>query len=280
MKYALLSTLLIFITLTSYSQIGSGNSWSEVKQAGKGNVNIIYYETPGIIKKNANGTTEGLCVDIIKDFKKHIKTTYDKDVTFNYIKKADAWTSFLSNVKNSKKGVLGVGNVTITDARKKSYEFTPSFMNNPMMFITHKNAPTLKSFDNMKTTLSGYTAKVVEGSTHLSYMSNLKKEYYPELNIIFGDSGVGIVDDIAKNDKLFTIVDFTEFFYVTKKKLPIKRHALSISNTKEILGMIMPKGSDWSVIWSEFLTKEYKKSPRYREIITKNFGSQFTYLID
>ena len=268
------------ITLTTIAQISSGNSWKEVKQSGKGNVNIIYYQTPGLIERNANGTMKGMCADVIEDFKKYIKTTHNKDVTFKYIKKADAWTSFLQNVKTSGNGVLGVGNATITEERKKTYEFTPSFINNPMMFLTHKNAPSIKTLEDMSTTLNGYTARIVAGSTHLNYINSIKKKHYPELKVTYGKSGLSIINEIIKDDKLFTIVDFTEYFYAVKQKLPIKRHSLSVSDTVEKLAMIMPKGSDWAPLWNEFLTQKYKKSLRYREILSKNLGSQFAYLID
>jgi ABC-type amino acid transport substrate-binding protein len=280
MKHIIFSILLISITSISIAQISSGNSWSEVKKNGTGNINIVYYETPGIIEKGSNGVFKGICADIIIDFKIYLKQAHNKDVTFNYIKRTDVWKSFLKDVKASEKGVLGVGNATITEERKSIYDFTPSFINNPMMLLTHKNVASMKSLDEIKTTLNGYTAKIVEGSTHINYINTVKKEYYPELNIILGQSGLSIVHDIVGDDKIFTIVDFTEFFYAIKQKLPIKRHSLSISNTKEKLGMIMPKGSDWAPLWHDFLTQEYKNSLRYREIITKNLGSQFAYLID
>jgi hypothetical protein len=77
---------------------------------------------------------------------------------------------------------------------------------------------------------------------------------------------------------LFSIIDFTEYIGVIKKHMPVKKHEVEIG-TPEELGFIMSKHSDWDVLWKEFLTPEYRKSVRYKEIIAENLGSSFLTLV-
>jgi hypothetical protein len=65
---------------------------------------------------------------------------------------------------------------------------------------------------------------------------------------------------------------------VIKKRLPVKKHDVDFGAPEE-LGFIMSKQSDWDEVWKEFLTPEYRKSVRYKEIIAENLGSSFLSLV-
>lgn len=272
--------IFFFFTISIQAQVTEGDSWAKVNQIGSGTVNVIFYSTQGLIEQQSDGSMKGMCVDIIGDFEEYVASTYAKKVQFNYVSEATVWMSFLTDVKKAGSGVLGVANTSITPTREKEYAFTPSYINSPLLLLTHKNAAKLTSLDQIKTSLVGYSAKVVSGSMHVDYMIDIKNNFYPDLNIQYGTSAESILSEMAENEKLFTMVDFTEFFYAIKNRFPIKRQMLTISDTDDQLAFVMPKGSDWEPIWKEFLSREYKASSRYKEIVTRNLGHQFVYLIN
>lgn len=271
---------LLFFNECFSQQKYTGDSWAEINKNGQGIISLTYYQASGLIYEE-DGKMKGVYADIINSFKEYVKKRHGLVVDFRYVAEEKVWTDFLGNIESSQSGVMGVSNVTITDERKKTFDFTPVVIANPMVFLTHSSVPTIRSYDELKTKLKTYKAIVVKGSTQLEHMVSIKTNYWPEMEIVYAEENQGevLVDVISKNKNLFAITDFTEYYDAIKRKLPIKRHSLKMNNDKEYLGMILPKNSDWTPIWNEFLTDEYKTGNEYKEIIANNLGSQFQFLI-
>lgn len=257
----------------------SGNSWSQVKSQGKGTLACVYYETPGLIFKDPEtGQMKGVCVDILQSFATYVKDTYGKDLTIRFVGQEQIFTNFLNESLKSP-NVLGVANVSITAERKKYMAFSPSYMKNPMVLLTHNSAPSLNELTEIKTIFAGFSAETITGSTHVEYISSIKKNYFPDLKVTYTTGGAIILNKLKTNNRLFTVLDFTEYFDAIKKRLPIKRHNVELGEAEE-LGFIMAKGSDWEPLWNEFLTREYTSSIEYRKIIAENLGTAFLTLLN
>lgn len=270
--------LLTVLPFTSFGQKYKGDSWSAVKANGSGTLACVYYSIPGLVYKDTDGQMKGMCVDIVKDFAAFVKSRYGKDVNIQYVAEEPVFTDFLNNMSSSS-NALGVANVTITEERKKHMHFTPPFMSNPMVMLTHKNAPPLNNLNEISGKLQGYKADVITGSTHVKYMKDIKNKYFPNLEIVYSPSGQVILGKITNNDKVFTILDFTEYFDAVRQKMPVKRQNIDVGGADEQLGFIMPKNSDWAPLWDEFLTTEYRNSIRYKRIISDNLGNAFLTLL-
>lgn len=268
--------IIFFVSLQLVAQPYTGDSWAKVKSAGSGTLTIVYYSQPGLIVKE-DGKMKGVCVEILSDFVKFVETKYGKKVKLNYAGEEKVFSGFLTTVQTTP-NILGVTNVTVTDERKKLMKFTPSFLTNPIVMITHKDAPSIKDLTEMKTAFATYTAEMITGSTHVKHMEDIKKKYYPGMKITFGPSGSVILDHIRANPKLFTILDFTEFMDAMRNQLPVKRQNVEITKAEE-LAFIMAPQTDWDVLWKEFLTDEYKASVRYRKIVVDHLGASFLSVV-
>lgn len=255
----------------------TGDSWSKVKTNG-GTLTVIYYEQPGLIYKDAaSGKMKGVCADILDDFARFVQTKYNKIVEINYAGKEQVFPTFLS-ITQSTPNILGVTNVTITEERKKTLKFTPSFMNNPMVMLTHSDAPNINRVDEIGTAMKDYSAKVITGSTHVKIIEKIKKENVPALKVTYANSGGEILKGLSSTSKYFTILDFTEYLDATRRQLPVKRQNINFGAAEE-LAFIMAKQTDWDQPWNEFMTKEYRSSVRYRKIIVENLGPSFLALL-
>ena len=115
--------------------------------------------------EDVNGKPEGLCVEILKDFVDFVQKKYNKKITLQYVGKEAVFTDFLTTVQKSN-NLLGVTNVTITEERKKVLKFTPPFISNPVVLLTHKDAPTVSSLEDLPKKLTGFSAEILGGSTH------------------------------------------------------------------------------------------------------------------
>ncbi|HEY8935623.1 MAG TPA: transporter substrate-binding domain-containing protein [Cyclobacteriaceae bacterium] len=276
MKNLRITLLLFLFTTIGYCQKYQGESWATIKAAGAGTLTVVYYEQPGLIYSEA-GKIKGACVDIMNDFVDYVQTHYNKKITVNYAGKEPVFTQFLKVVQDTK-DILGVTNVTITNERKKILKFTPPFLSNPVVLLTHKNAPSIAGASDISEKLDGYSAEVIGGSTHLKHIEKIKKDYLPGLVINYGSNGADILKKISTNPKVFTILDFTEYVDATRKNMPVKRQNINFGEADE-LAFVMSKQSDWDVLWNEFLTLNYRKSVKYRKIIADNLGTTFLSIL-
>lgn len=271
--------LLLFIASSSFGQKYSGSSWAKVKANKSGTLSCVFYKTPKLVYKDeTDGQIKGVCVDILDDFKDFVKDRYNTDLTINFVGEETSFTEFMKQATGTN-NVLGVANVSITEERKKNMKFTPAYLSNLMIMMTHKDAPTINSIEELSSKLNGYTGMVIKGTTHVEYIQGLKSQYYPDLNISYQPSGGTIIDAIAKDKNVFAILEFTEYFDAIKNKKPVKRQDVYLNSDKEELACVMSKGSDWDGVWKEFLTEDYKNSMRYKEIIANNLGTAFLRLI-
>jgi ABC-type amino acid transport substrate-binding protein len=269
--------LLAFICTASFAQQYKGDSWAKVKSTGTGTLAIIYNQTPGLITRQQDGSMTGVCVDIVQDFRKFVQAKYNKQLEIKYVGEEMDFPKFLSTVQHTD-NLLGVTNTSITEERKKIMKFTPSFMNNQVILLTHQAVPTLKSLKEMPVAFKGFRAQVISGSTHAHEIEKIKADFFPDLKIESLPSSDAIIKNLSTNKQLFSIIDFTEFIGIVKNRIPVKKHEVEIG-TPETLGFIMSKQSDWDELWNEFLTPEYRKSVRYKEIIANNLGASFLRIV-
>ncbi|MDX1627805.1 MAG: ABC transporter substrate-binding protein, partial [Fulvivirga sp.] len=147
---------LLLITVSSKAQY-TGDSWAEVKSKGSGTISLAYVESPGLVYKSG-GKLTGVCVDIMNDFIEYIKKTKGVNLSSKFVGDGSSFSGMYNKVKNSRGGVFGLGNITITEARKSEIKFSPPYITNFAVLITPPNIPTLTRMDNINETFAGLTA--------------------------------------------------------------------------------------------------------------------------
>jgi len=258
------------------SQI-SGSSWSAVKNNGKGKLTCIYYQTPGLVFEE-NGQMQGVCIDIMNEFKSFVNEKYKVQLEFDFVKKVPVFTEFITTVKNGK-NIAGVCNTSITNERKQYLDFSPAYMNNPSVLLSNGNASAIRDLSQMSSVFDGYKAVIIKGSTHEKYLKKISDDYFPNLKIEYVNSGTEVNAKLRSSTPYFTLIDFTEYFDAVRKRMDVTRHPVPLNELEDQLGLIFPKGSDWDEIWREFLTPSFKESVTYKKIIADNLGTSFVNLI-
>ncbi len=257
-----------------------GDSFETAKATKKANVVYTFAKTPGFIYSASGGSYAGICVDIMRKFEQYVKTKYGITIQAKYQLAAnDNFTRMLASVKSANGGVFGLGNITITDARKRMYTFSPPFINNISLLVTSKSVETLTKIENMPTVFKGMTAYTVKGSTNEIEFYRWKKAYFPEMKIAYVGSFSEAVSKVASDPKAFTDVDFTYYLDAVKSKKPIKRHTAGSSNSEEF-GIIMPKSNDWAPVLAEFMNAGFIGGAEYKAIIRKHLGESAIKLLE
>jgi ABC-type amino acid transport substrate-binding protein len=227
-----------------------------------------------------NGKMKGIEVDIMNEYTSWLKQKKGITLIVKYNVFND-FDSFFSATQKLGKNGIGLGGTTINKEREKTVDFTAPYLKNVAFCITNGNAPDIKNktSEEIVRTLGSMTALTIQNTSLNSYIGELKKQYISDLKIQYYNTEAKILDDISKNVLNFGYVDAIGFWFFLKsnpqKVLKIQK---SLSQSREEMGFVLPKGSRHKQLFNEFFTgpSGFKTTPAYRAILEKYLGSYMT----
>lgn len=273
MKQIALFVLILLTTISTFAQNYTGDSWSQAKAKGTGTLSVAYVETFGFVYKEGDQLT-GICVDILKDFTKYVKDTKGVSLELKFVGDGSSFKGMYEKVKASSGGVFGLGNITITDQRKKEVKFSPPFITNLAFLITQNNVPNLTKLEDVATTFGKLTAYTAQGTVNEKRILELKQKYFPAMKIVTTSTSQEVFDKLTADPNGFAYLDLAFYLEAVQKRKSVKRHAIG-DKASEQFGFIMPMNSDWQPLLDEFFEKAnggYTNSAAYKTILKKHLG--------
>lgn len=273
MKTLLKFSLLFFLATQGLAQSHTGDTWAHVKQSGQGTISLAYVETPSFVYKDNSGTLTGICIDIMHDFVEWVNDNKKVKLQSKFVGDGTSFRGMYDKVKVSTGGVFGLGNITITDERKKEVKFSPPFITNFAILITQGNIPTLAKMEDLPTTFASLTAYTAKGTLNEKRILDLKKKYFPEMKIVTTTTSQETLEKVFNDPKGFAYLDLAFYLEAAQMRKYVKRHPVG-DQSAEQFGFVMPMNSDWGPLLDEFFKSSggYTTSSHYREILTKHLG--------
>jgi ABC-type amino acid transport substrate-binding protein len=269
--------LLLFALMLSaeciHAQGHTGDSWAQVKAAGKGTIAMAYVETPSFVYKDASGKLTGICVDIMTDFVKWTNENKNVKLDAKYVGDGTSFRTMYDKTKASVGGVFGLGNITITEERKREVKFSPPFITNFAILVTQSSVPTLVKFEDMPTTFSKLTAYTAKGTLNEKRILEVKKKYFPAMKISYTSTSQETLEKVFADVNGFAYLDLAFYLEAVQLKKSIKRHPIA-DKAAEQFGFALPINSDWYPLLDEFFKANggYINSAQYRSILVKHLG--------
>jgi ABC-type amino acid transport substrate-binding protein len=262
----------MLLSVQVMAQEYTGDSWAQVKQTGKGTISIAYVETPSFVYKKKTKLT-GICIDIMQDFVKWVNDTKKVKLESKFVGDGTSFRGMYDKVKVSSGGVVGLGNITITEERKKEVKFSPPFITNFAILITQGNVATLEKMKDLPTTFAGLTAYTGKGTLNEKRIMDLKKKYFPDMKIVTTATSQETLEKVFNDPKGFAYLDLAFYLEAAELRKSVKRHPVG-DQTAEQFGFIMPRNTDWLPLFDEFFKADggYTNTARYREILTRHLG--------
>ncbi|MBX2945944.1 MAG: transporter substrate-binding domain-containing protein [Cyclobacteriaceae bacterium] len=272
MKKVLFSLLLVVVCSGLLAQGYAGDTWAQVKSAGKGTISFAYVETPSFVYKDDAGKLTGICVDITSDFIEWVNKTKGVSLQSKYVGDGTNFKGMYDKVKVSTGGVFGLGNITITEERKREVKFSPPFITNFAILITQNNVPTLAKLEDISATFSKLTAYTAKGTLNEKRILELKK-YYPSMKVVTLDTSPEVYQKVFSDPNAFSYLDLAFYLKAVSERKSVKRHPVG-DKAAEQFGFIMPMNSDWLPLLEEFFKAEggYTNSQQYKSILQKHLG--------
>ncbi len=273
MKFSCLSVFFFGIATIAYSQSYTGDSWAQVKANGQGTITMAYVETPSFVYKDKSGKLTGICVDIMNDFVKYVNDTKKVKLGSKFAGDGSNFKGMYDKVKSSLGGVFGLGNITITDERKKEVKFSPPFITNFAILITQNNVATLIHLEDISTTFAKLTAYTAKGTLNDKRITELKQKYFPAMKINYTATSQETFEKVTTDPNGFAYLDLAFYLEAVQQGKSVKRHPIG-DKAAEQFGFVMPLNSDWYPLLDEFFQANggYTNTQQYKSILSKHLG--------
>lgn len=226
--------------------------------------------------ENDQGEMEGILTDMMSEFKSFLASNYEIEAVLNYKLERD-FTLFQKRIEHGTPNTFGLTYMTITEERKKRFQFSTPFMNNIEMLITRNDVKMLKSKSAISSLFLGKKAVIVRSSSNYTYLMSIKEQYYPGMKVEYVNSDLKAIQKVLSDNNYFTIVDYFRYLDAYKNGDDLSRQKI-FDFVHGSFGITMPLSSDWKSVFDEFL-EEYLQSVSYRRSMTKNLDVSALRLI-
>ena len=241
---------------TSNAQNYTGDTWAQAKTKGEASISLAYVQTFGFVYKDGDKLT-GVCVDIMNDFVKFVNEKKGVKLISRFVGDGTTFKGMFDKVKASSGGVFGLGNITITEERKKEVKFSPPFITNLAFLITQNNVGNLSKMEDLPSTFGKLTAYTAKGTLNEKRIQEMKQKYFPDMKIVLTATSQETFEKITSDPNGFSYLDLAFYLEAVSLRKSVKRHPIG-DQTSEKFAFIMPM--PMFAIASEFLMPCIKPS--------------------
>jgi ABC-type amino acid transport substrate-binding protein len=257
----------------------SATTWAAASRTGAATLRVLYVPADGFAYPAPDGALTGVTVDIVRAFARWVETSRDVRIALEFVAEDD-WRTFYGRVRDATGGVFGLGNVTITEARRAELRFSPPYLTNVAVLITHASVPGLQSLEAIPATFAGLVPLGFEGTLHETRVRALRDAYLPDASVALVGSNVDIIERVAGGG-YFAYIDAYNFWRALEHDTPLRRHDVADDPAEEF-GIIMPLDNDWAPLLDEFFRRDggYRNTAEYRSILERHLGASLTQALE
>jgi ABC-type amino acid transport substrate-binding protein len=256
-----------------------GDRWTDASATGNGEIRVLYVPAEGFAEPAPGGEPRGVTADLMREFARWVEAEEGVAVRIRWVEERD-WSRFYARVRDGSGGVFGIGNVTITEARREELRFSPSYLSNVAVLITHRDVPELASLDAIPRHFDGLAALAFAGTLHEERLRTLRERYLPDAPLRTATSNDEIVDAVAAGGH-FAYVDGYNFYRAAEAGAPIRRHPAG-DEAGEEFGVIMPLDTDWGPLIDRFLDPAdgFRADPAYGALLRRYLGEGVAAMLE
>jgi ABC-type amino acid transport substrate-binding protein len=251
----------------------------EARTGGRAVLTFLYVPAGGFAYRDDDGRLTGVTVELLRDFARFVAATDGLDVHITWLEEP-VWSDFYRHVSGSRGGVFGIGNVTITEARRDELDFSPPYLNNVAVLVTHERVPELGRLEEIAPAFAGLTALPYPGTLHEARLHAIRERWLPDLPVRPVASNDELIALLASDGPYFGYVDVYNYWRARQAGLPLRRHAAG-DDGSETFGVILPRGSDWTPVIAAFFEADggYVRGARFRSLLRQHLGDELAALL-
>jgi len=256
----------------------SGTSLAEARAQGHAELTVLFAEAQGFAAHNDAGEVIGVTADIMREFKQWFERYNAVTVNLNF-ELVEDWREFYQRIVEAEGGVFGLGNVTITEARKEQLQFSPPYMNNLAVLITQNGITPLENIQEANDDFKNLTPLAFEGTLHEDRVRALHRQWNLSQAVATAHTNPEIITKVSDGG-YFAYIDAYNYWRALEKGAPLKHHPVA-NDSSEQFGIIMPHSNDWAAMFAGFFAAngEFTNTQRYRDIMEYHLGEELAHIL-
>lgn len=270
--------LLAVVCFQSVLAEDRGDRLADARETGQARLSVLYAVSEGWAHHDDDGQPVGVAIALMQRFARWVEAEHGIDVALDFEHDSD-WSRFYRRVRDASGGVFGLGNVTITEARRQVLAFSPPYVNNVAVLISHADTARLESADRLAEVFAGQRAMAFAGTLHETRLRALAEAGWPGMPLDLSRSNDEILAAAAAGHH-FAYIDGYNYFRAVERGLPLQRHS-AFDDPGETFGIIMPLDNDWQPLVDGFFAAENGVigQPWYRELLERYLGEAVAGLL-
>ncbi|CAN5621040.1 hypothetical protein BH23GEM11_BH23GEM11_03870 [soil metagenome] len=251
---------------------------AEAREAGRADLTFFFVPSSGFAYRRDDGRLTGVTVELLRDFAGFVQETHDLAVHVTWVEE-ELWADFYGYVRDSRGGVFGVGNVTITEARRGELDFSPPYMQNIAVLVTHEDVAELGSMADIGSSFADLVALRYPGTLHEARLEEIRDEHFPAMRFQPVASNDELVSTLASGPGSFGYIDIYNFWRAREAGQPLRRHPVG-DDAAETFGVILPSNSDWTPVITAFFDEiGGAEGPRVEALLREHLGDELASLL-
>jgi ABC-type amino acid transport substrate-binding protein len=251
---------------------------AEARDAGRAELTFFFVPSSGFAYRDEEGRLTGVTAELLREFAAFVGRAHDLDVEVTWVEEA-LWADFYAYVRDSRGGAFGIGNVTITEARNEELDFSPPYLQNIAVIVTHEEVPELESMDAIGEAFAGLTALRYQGTLHEARLLEIRDDRFPGMPLREVASNDELVSALAEGPSTFGYIDIYNYWRAREAGRPLRRHPVG-DDAAETFGVILPDGSDWTPVLDAFFAEiGGAAGPRMQGLLREHLGDELAALL-
>jgi ABC-type amino acid transport substrate-binding protein len=255
-----------------------GDSHAAAEQAGQARLTVLWVASEGWAQRDDAGRPVGVTVELMQRFADWVERERDIRIQLDFVQEEN-WTTFYQRVRSADGGVFGLGNVTITEARREELAFSPPYVNNVAVLISQAGDADLTAPEQIAKVFADQRALAFADTLHEQRLRALQELHWPDMPLDFSRSNDEILAAAAAGTH-FAYIDGYNYFRAVDRGLAVRRHA-AFDDPGEQFGIIMPLNNDWQPLLDDFFAAEdgLVGQPWYQALLAEWLGDGVARLL-
>ena len=254
------------------------DSWATVQARKQGTVTALWNgNDPFIFRAAKSGQLRGVEYDVMHSFVAYLWRRHGVRVRIDW-REVPAFDELLPYVASSRQaGVFGWSSFSITPERQRQVRFTPPYMPDLNVLVTHEQVPTAATVAALLRHLHGGAPYTEQGTT----MDNdLRQLLLPGADVpparLVNDA-YEILQGISDDEQAFGYLPLSVYVVGLQQGLAIKRHP-ALTRIRPGCAGIYPLNSDWRPVVEEYFgSAEFGRVSQ--QLLQKYLGTHMSALV-
>ena len=275
--------LIVLIVLLTLCAPGAARTdvapgFEEASADGQATVRVLWTPSPGWAEADEGRQPDGVTVALMQRFADWLEDRHDIDLALEFVREPD-WSAMYARVRDGQGGVFGLGNVTITESRARELAFSPPYIHNVAVLISHRDRPEVATPDALREAFDGLEALAFRDTLHAERLEALRADHWPGMPIRSVESNDAILEGVGA-DAGFAFIDAYNYYRARAAGAALRHHR-AFNDPGEAFGVIMPHGSDWAGVVAEFFADHEGliDAPWYRELLEAHLGARVAEIL-